>query len=237
MDPWQEDMRIVEESRRSRMFFEVVAIIFSILAAFAIDAAWDLRQLRMEERETLHALRRDFLANRTAVGQVLEIHRARADFHAWFAGATSEEIRNLSADSTTLLYTRLYAPASFDAVRGTVDALIGAGSLGLIHDRDLREGLMTFVRQVEDLEEERESMLSAGVAVLEGVIPHGGPWYAGFEGTSLPVVTPADLAAIHRDRELMGKIHLSHHWSRVYSSELSELAGLIDQIIDLAEAR
>ena len=50
---------------------EAIAIVLSILAAFAIDAGWDEWQDRGEERELLVDLRTEYEANLALVQQVV----------------------------------------------------------------------------------------------------------------------------------------------------------------------
>ncbi len=223
----------------SRSLVEVGAIVVSILLAFAIDAAWDVRQQRSEEQEVLAGLQQDFLANQSQMTRVIGTHRARATSYAWFRSATPQTVRLLSPDSATSVYRLLYAPHTFDAVRGNVNALIGAGKLGLVQNRRLRERLVTFLNLTQDLVEEGAIISSGAQAVLEATIPHGGPWNSGpgtfAEASALPAITPSELASIRQDTQLMGLIGMSHQWSIVYLGELDTMSGIIDEILDLIE--
>lgn len=235
--PKLDEMKSAKSHRnKSQLLFESVAIVISILLAFAIDAAWDERQSRLEEKQALAGLHTDFLTNKRLMLEVTEFHDDRASFHALFRSSTPAAISRISSDSANAVYALLYAPFTLDAVRGNVDALINTGRIGLLQNRELQERLITFINLLEDLGEERGSIRSSSMAVLDATVRHGGPWDAGFAGTSLPTLTSSELASIRQDKSIMGLIGLSHHWSRVYSTELAVLAELIEEILVLIES-
>ena len=57
-----------------RVFVEAAAIVAGILLAFAIDAGWDERNEREEEKEILQSLVVEFEANRDEADSVLRVH-------------------------------------------------------------------------------------------------------------------------------------------------------------------
>ena len=63
---------------------EAVAIVVSILLAFAIDAWWAEKKEQDVEHVALLALRSDFVASREQMSQVLlSLGSARTDFIVW----------------------------------------------------------------------------------------------------------------------------------------------------------
>ena len=65
-----------------RLSVEGVAIVTSILLAFAIDAWWDNRHERTEERRILESLKAEFLSNAELIPSYIEGHQRSAD-HTW----------------------------------------------------------------------------------------------------------------------------------------------------------
>jgi len=130
----------------------------SILLAFAIDAAWDLRAERAEEQEVRAGLYSDFVSSREQMDNVVRAHRGRADVFERFQSSTVEGLESLDPTSATDVYRGLYAPVTFNAVRGNADALISSGNLDLIRDRALRERLVTFLNLESDAAEELGAM-------------------------------------------------------------------------------
>ena len=65
----------LEAKSWARLLAEAVAIVTSILLAFAIDAWWSERQARQEEAEAIAGLRVEFTANVMAIDAVADHHR------------------------------------------------------------------------------------------------------------------------------------------------------------------
>jgi hypothetical protein len=218
-----------------RRVLDGAAIVLSILLAFAIDAGWDEVQERRAEQEILAGLQTDFTANQAQLSSVVAAHRRRAEVYSWFRGSSLEEIRDVSQDSANMIYTELWAPRTFDPARSSIDALIGAGRFGVIQDRELRNRLTGFLNLADDLAEESMRMQTGSEAVLQGTIPHGGPWQDELGPSAafgdLPSIVPGDLATMWGDATLMGWISLAHQYSATYLEELGELGAAVEDVL------
>lgn len=60
--------------------------------------------------------------------------------------------------------------------RGTLDATIASGNLGVIRDLQLRDMLVVWRAQVEDASEQAQGMLDASGRSLLRIAMLGGPW-------------------------------------------------------------
>ena len=213
----------------------------SILVAFAIDAAWEERQERLEERGILEALQRDFEQNRTMIGEVIAIHSVFEDRIARLDRMTSEEVQSLSQDSVGVFIGALGSPRTFDPIRGTIDALIGAGKLGILRQPRLREALTRFLNNVEDAQEDSRYMQEFAVRVWETTTSYGGPWSTPLnvrrEGQVdfLRPPTANDLVQIRADRRLMGLAKQLRHTAWVYVGELEAILEEIETVLDLLD--
>jgi hypothetical protein len=211
------------------------AIVLSILLAFAIDAGWEEMQERRAEQEILAGLQTDFVSNRTQLTTVVDAHRRRAATYSWFRDSSPDDVRRISQDSASYVYTHLWGPRTFDPARSSIDALIGAGRFGVIQDRELRNRLTGFLNLADDLAEESMRMQSGAEAVLEGTIPHGGPWQDELGPSAavgdLPRVTPENLASMRADPNLMGWISLAHQYSATYLEELTALGAAMEDVL------
>jgi hypothetical protein len=218
-----------------RRLIDGAAIVISILLAFAIDAGWDELQERREEQDILAGVERDLLSNQTQLSLVIATHRQRAEVYRWFRSSSPDEVRGVSPDSASVIYTMLWAPRTFDPARSSIDALIGAGRFGVIQDRELRDRLTGFLNLADDLAEESRRMQSGSEAVLQGTITHGGPWQDELGPSAsfghLPAVTPEDLAAMRADSILMGWIGLAHQYSAAYLEEVRELDVAVEEAL------
>jgi hypothetical protein len=70
-------------SRWSRLLLESIAIVLSILLAFAIDAGWDERQDRRAEEEILRALSVEFEGYKDGFIRRSEFYQETADQIVW----------------------------------------------------------------------------------------------------------------------------------------------------------
>ncbi len=147
-------------------------------------------------------------------------------------------------------------PRTFDAVRGSVDALTSAGKLGILQDRELRAALTNFVDILEDAQEDREYMFEWAMIVWQEAAKVGGPYWMAAEDftreecigrpslpgceisnslTFLPLATPEDLLRFRNNRTLMGYVNRSHGNSVRYMVEVKAAQAQIDIILELLE--
>ena len=137
-----------------RRISEGLAIVVSILLAFAIDALWDDRQERLEEQEVLAALLADFQLNKVEAAEVIQTHEFGRQRVAVLAQMTVADVGALSNDKVVEILVAIANPRTFDPVRGTIDSLIGGGQLGIIRDRELRKSLTSFINLSDDTKED-----------------------------------------------------------------------------------
>jgi len=177
---------------RKRMLTEAALIVGSILLAFAIDAGWDWRQERAEERELLAALHTEYTTNMERAGYVRDRY-----LEAWalldrFFAMTPDEIRDMSRSARGDLVSAFCAPRSFDGVHGTTDLVIGSGKLELLRDPELRKALSTYRHVLQDSEEDHLILRENARAAWNREIELGGPWAVpgsevGTEGDVIPM--------------------------------------------------
>jgi hypothetical protein len=125
-----------------RISVEAAAIVASILLAFAIDAWWDERQLREEEREILTNLLIEFTRleeeiydARRYYGGILASARALIEIGVGTRDAVDGgEIDRLFGDIMFYGDTR-------DWISSDIDSLISSGDIALISSRELRQHL------------------------------------------------------------------------------------------------
>ena len=139
-----------------RIAVEGVAIVISILLAFAIDAGWEERRERIEEAEILLGLQSEFSRYRDDLAISIEIHdKARL--------TTSELVvatRRGSWTSTALdideAIANLGDPKSHDYGGGVLDALISSGRLELVSDNELRRQLATWSEVFNEVRDDED---------------------------------------------------------------------------------
>ena len=222
-----------------RIFVEGVAIVISILLAFAIEAWWSQREESDSEHRTLQALQRDLMASNEALDRLLlALARVRTDF-ARFQSATPAELTKIDPEAVRPILVSLVTPASFEPVTATHDALSSDGRLGLISDPELLTHLSNWQRDLDDLEENSTDLHAESVRVLRSMEIHGGPfirWRRSLD--DLEVLQRADgevLAALRQDADFMGKARMHQYTLSGYLLELRRLDESLDAMLVLLD--
>ena len=127
-----------------RVFVEGVVIVGSILLAFGIQAWWDGRQERVEERQALEALARDFESAAEVIDRELLAMDSVAIAANIILGWTGPSADSRHADSLALLLPSITRVTDFQPPVGTLQALLGSGDLSLIRNDSLRAALASF---------------------------------------------------------------------------------------------
>lgn len=222
-----------------RIVVEAVAIVLSILLAFAIDAWWDEQKEREVEHRTLQALQRDLMASNEELDRLLQaLADVRTNF-AQFQSATPAELAQIDPEAVRPIVISLVTPASFEPVTATLDALSSDGRLGLISDPELLTQLSNWQRALDDLEENRVDLHAESVRVLRAMELHGGPfirWRRSLDG--LEVLQRPDgevLAALRQDADFMGKARMHQYTLSGYLLELRRLDENLESLLALLE--
>ena len=124
------------DNPRLRIAVESLAIVLSILLAFAIDAGWEERQDRREEAEILRALSVEFEGYRDRFSQRAGFYEEVADEIVWLldeATFVPSEIEQLDE-----AFLALVGAPTFDIGSGVHHELVASGRVSLISDEALR---------------------------------------------------------------------------------------------------
>ena len=177
-----------------RIAVETVAIVASILLAFAIDAWWDERQERIEETEILLGLKSEFSRYREELAGGVEYNERSRLLIAELMAA----IRRGAWDSETLSIDLALATVSDEKTHdfggGVLDAMISAGRLEIISNYELRAKLASWDQVFNEIsdDEVRNKTLSEDRIVpymLRWHIPHSRAFELCCTWTNWPVPT------------------------------------------------
>ena len=129
----------------ARVVVEGAVVILSILLAFAIDAAWDARQLHTRELEYLTALRVEMIL---ASEELAEDHGRRDEWLSYSDSILGQIAERTAPDSAVnvwiqrvgMFMTRFFPPSS------VLNDLVSSGSLSVLTSQELRFALLSYER-------------------------------------------------------------------------------------------
>ena len=165
---------MAEQRSWSRLVLQASVIVFSILLALILDAAWEDRSERVEEREVLIGLEEEFedLAdglNNWALRYVT--WKAQTE---WLLDSVrvGDILPVVRVDSALVA---LVWPTTFDAGSGSRDALLESGRLELLRNRELRQRLSGWEAVLDETRDNEQAMrtfvLNVTVPLLGTVTP------------------------------------------------------------------
>jgi hypothetical protein len=221
---------------------EAVAIVLSILIAFAIDAGWDEWQERQEESDLLTALRSEYESNLDLVQEVIDLHTGHMEDVEIISRLTPADYDTMSVNTASRLVLALANPWTFNPELGTTETLFSSGRISLARDRELGEMLTTFVNFVEDAEEDADFVRDGSEYVWQQQYRHGGPWFnAEVERSSkgslsrlrsIPAAGPEELRMLWADPLVRGGGLMNQINVAYYLVELERIRDQIELILD-----
>jgi len=138
-----------------RTIVESVAIILSILLAFAIDASWDKMKERNQEKAFLVSLLSDFKETRSRIDESIIAHTRFIDMARQLLILHGDDRRNIEPEALEEMlsavffnWESLYLPS------GSRDALFASGDIEIIDNEELREMLAAWPSVVDDANED-----------------------------------------------------------------------------------
>jgi hypothetical protein len=218
---------------------EAVAIVLSILVAFAIDTWWAEKKENDVEQVALLALRSDFTASREQLARVLlSLESARIDF-AHIQSVTTAELVEIDPDAIRKFLTALAKNHTFDPVSATLDALVNDGRLGLISDAQLLTQLSNWRRTLDNIEDISFELRAESIRVRRAMERHGGPFIRWRRSMNdLEVLQRADgetMANLRRDVDFMGTARSHQYALSAYLFQLRRLAETLDSIVTMLD--
>ena len=134
-----------------RLSVEAIAIVASILLAFAIDAWWDDRQERELEQKALLGLHAEYQDHQGELsrGRSRHLGYLRAIESLVNACAQSDWQSNESTLDSSIF--ALQVPETTDLGEGVRDTLISSGRIEILSDRELRYELTEWDSELDEL--------------------------------------------------------------------------------------
>ena len=218
---------------------EGVLIVASILVAFSIDAWWAERQERQQEMQILTALRTEFQLNSNRLPVFIDNHGKTMDA----ATAVIRRMRSAAdGQKVVVAYADLFNAVdhgSFDALNGTLNAVLQSGDLRLIESAEIRARIAAWPALLQDATENEVLLRTIWGPRLSDVLgrdidlsPMEPDWGCGTTGDSL---CAGGEVAITANTEVSSLLMLAYGWSKEAARELAYLQKESDEIVSLID--
>lgn len=222
---------------------EGVVIVLSILLAFAIDAWWDERKERIEETEILLGLKQEFTGSRALLQQQIAnhsntLHAVQELLMASRRGSWDSE--NLTVDKAI---EYLIGPPTTDLGSGVSDALISAGRIDVLSNRELRFRIATWKGVFGEVHD--DEVMNRNL-VVEQILPYMMRWgiplsrsLSGFTedstlGTTSIADDPDTMSRLWSDPEFEVIVEVRYgfltHTTGEYQTAMEEIEKILEEI-------
>lgn len=233
-----------------RLLAESLAIIFSILLAFSIDAWWEGRQEQGRERDLLAGLLADFHNSRPGLEGRLVLARRMAAGTAGFLDVLgAHDVATAVTVPDSLVLAVLGGP-TFEPATNTLDAAVASGEIERLTNGELRAELAYWRRTLADT---REDELEVRRITDEQLVPvlarsldlrsyyarllswSGGDPDASGRLIAEDTSAPAAAAQVTITTELIGLLALRRFYVDFAAADLEDLLGSLDRATELIE--
>lgn len=149
----------LREQNWTAVVIEIAIVVLGVVIGFQVSAWGDAREARLQERELLRGLRSEFAANVALLDAVAEEHLETIQLARrvleW-TGPDPAEVAPAVID--TLVVALISEIPAYRPAMGEVQAMLGAGRLGLIHDDTLRAMVASWPTALERLRAVEDEM-------------------------------------------------------------------------------
>ncbi len=224
-----------------RLSIEAVAIVGSILLAFAIDAWWEERGERKSEIVLLERLRADFIDIQAALILVEDEHREARDACIFFMNISVGEALPATAEVDRMVALVFLASRTFNPGSGAI-ASFHSGGARLVGNKSLADKLLSWSGLVEELQEE-EANLQKGVAERWAPFIASrvslGPYIAGAgeinQGVPEHLSRPTIRQPLTVDDEFVNHVLDRFKWQQLALRDIEPVHYAVEEILSMLE--
>jgi hypothetical protein len=224
-----------------RIALEGLAVVTSILLAFAIDAWWDANQLREAEAAAMEALRVELVQNREALQRSITLNEGSRVSASLFLAASPAQLRqtDFRQRGTTAhdAAASLWNLSTFDPDVGALMRFLDRNELTTDLGRTVYSAVVNWETRRVDTGEEAEALWESCLILLRGLTSY-------MSDLAPSLGAPAGLALINKDgperlarfranESLMGELIAKSQLQMIYTRELRALLQQTDQVLDI----
>jgi len=230
---------MAEGIQGKRIFVEAIAIVGSILLAFAIDAWWDERSDRIRLDGAIQNIAAEVRDARVEIEQAVERNNYRIDGMRRFLSLHPDELQGLPEDSLLSFDGVFYTPSPFDTSGYALQGLLAGGNLEIIADDELRSALIAWAQYPNEIERDYAEALQLSMAFFERIAGHG--VYLAFANATGGLAIPdADklrdsLLSLRRDRVAIETMAQFLFYFEDFNRQLAEGTEYADRVLSASQ--
>ena len=152
---------------------EAVAIVGSILLAFAIDAWWDDRSDNIRLAGAIQNIADEVRDSREEIANAVGRNTLRMDGIRRFLSLQPDDLLILPDDSILSFGDVFYTPSPFDSSGSALQGLLAGGNLEIIADDELRSALIAWAQFPNEIERDYAEALQLSMSLFERMLRHG----------------------------------------------------------------
>ncbi len=223
-----------------RLSIEAAAIVASILLAFAIDAWWEERGLRIEEQQVLQGLRSEFHSIRDVLSGHMSEHLQHLQTLEDFLDAAGNGNVDEAGPIVDAALLVLLTPMTSDLGSGTLAALLNSGRIEILTDRTLRAKLASWEGVIGEVWDDQalnaKSVFEIHIPYfLAENIPAGAAMHQWYDEWTPPRKSPSDdpvmISRLMSDVTLRGMIEFQYGYKRHTTVEFEIAIDAVDAIL------
>lgn len=223
-----------------RLVIESVAIVLSILLAFAIDAWWQEHQDRGRETAVLRGLLRDYRSSRPELAARLRLARRMARNNALLQEILSAAAAGSTVSVPDSLIHAVIGGPTYEPATDALDAAVASGEIELIRSEAIRQELAAWRRALIDTSEDEREVRRISDEQVEPLLAGSldlGPYYAETLSWAIDerLVNPAGHGGVRASPELASVLGLRGFYARFSAEDLAGLLESLDRIVGLLE--
>jgi hypothetical protein len=230
---------IAQTTQWRRLLVEAVAIVGSILLAFAIDAWWGDRSDNLRLAGAIQNIADEVRDAREEIVNAVERNTFRIDGIRRFLSLQPDELLTLPEDSILSFRDAFYTPSPFDSSGYALQALLASGNLEIVADDELRSALIAWAQFPSEIERDYAEALQLSMSLFERMARHG--VYSAFRNdkgdVEIPDAVPVRdaLVSLRRDEVAVEVLAQYLFYFEDFGSQLAYGIELADRVLTASQ--
>jgi len=223
-----------------RLSAEAVAIVGSILLAFAIDAWWNDRSDNVRLAGAIQNIADEVRVAREEIVSAVERNTFRTDGIRRFLSLQPDELLILPDDSILSFRGVFSTPSPFDSSGYALQGLLARGNLEIIADDELRSALIAWAQFPNEIERDYAEALQLSMSLFERMARHG--VHSAFRNETgdfeIPDAVPLRdaLVSLRHDEVAVEALAQYFVYFEDFSNQLADGIGYADRVLRASQS-